>query len=217
MREFVKVTINKSIKPLDELAKEVEFWHLRYHDIPLNFANNPALELWTIGSVISIERNHILFDTQDYYYNIPLKIANSGTKVSLYNRHDFLAEGVVEKKYYTKTTKSGFAQVPLDKENSIEVQFKMKFNALERQALLYGVEPLSQDDKLFVYTEDNQVHFYGSWTGEEIFRADLVAEVGDIWHFENARIHNDFANEPNKTDYFKNIMVFAKLKAKLFE
>ncbi len=208
MREFVKVIINKAIKPLDELAQEVEHWHFRYHDPKLDFTTNRELKF--------------LFNTQDYYSNIPLKIANSGTQISLYKdfykrQHDFLAEGVIEEKYYTKATKNHFARIPLDKDNSVEVQFTVKFNALERQALLHGEDPLSQDDKLFVYTEDNQVHFYASWTGKEFFRADLVADVGDIWRFENARIHNDFANEPNKTDYFERIMAFAKRKAKLFE
>ncbi len=214
MREFIKVTISNSIKPLDELAKEVKYWDFRYPDLTPDDSNFRGYT--TASVVVSIEGNSILFETQDYYDRIPLKVANSGTKVSLYKRLTFLADGVIEEKYYTKTCKNHFAKIPLNDTNSSVVHLDFRFNALERQALLHGFSPLSMDDKLYVYTEDNRVHFYGSWEGDEIFSADLIEIADGVWGFENARIHKDYADTPNKTKYDDAILFFAKTHAKLF-
>lgn len=215
MQEFIKVKIFNPIKPLGELINEADYFKFGYED--------PSIMISTLGQPILIEGNSILFSTQNYDENVPLSVANTGNKVILYkdlHKTDYLAKGIIEQKYFTKATKNSFrTDEALNSNNSVAVDCDLSFSSDEKEALVYGFTPLSQDDRWFYFAEgSNTVRFFRSWTGIEYFSGELVQQTDDMWKFEKARIHL------NGMNLFKDKIILSKIlkghlerKVKLFQ
>lgn len=77
--------------------------------------------------------------------------------------------------------------MPADRER---VEVDRTYSDAERDAIAEGVVPGDQDDRWFVYTEDDRVHIHRSWTGHEIFSARLERD-GDRWKVAEAYVNRD--------------------------
>ena len=54
------------------------------------------------------------------------------------------------------------------------IELRRRYSREEYERLAYGHIPASQDDKWFVYVEDDVVRIYRGWTGFSIFEVELT-------------------------------------------
>jgi hypothetical protein len=65
------------------------------------------------------------------------------------------------------------------------IDLHRRFNRKEYERLLRGHIPESQDDRWFVYVEDDVVHIHRGWTGFAVFEVELEP-VGDGYEVKAA-------------------------------
>ena len=66
------------------------------------------------------------------------------------------------------------------------IELHRRFSREEYERLARGHIPESQDDRWFIYVEDDVVHIHRSWTGFSIFEIELAPsgdghEVKEAW------------------------------------
>jgi hypothetical protein len=105
--------------------------------------------------------------------------------------------------------------IPMDKPHRISALFRFSLEQYEKIKL--GLEPQMMEDKWYVYLEDNIVHCHRSWTGYEVYRAEI--KPGNDGTNENAAyvITEIFAERNEEkytcTDDKKDIESFAQVIA----
>jgi len=55
----------------------------------------------------------------------------------------------------------------------------ISFTEEQYKKLQKGVSPKAMEDKWFVFFKDDQLHFLRSWTGEEMYRAEIKKDGGE--------------------------------------
>jgi len=77
----------------------------------------------------------------------------------------------------------------------------------EKIWLAHGQVPLSMDDKWVSYVENDCIHFYRSWTGLEVFQADIEKVRGDQWIINTVQMTNDVKHQVFcETSIFENLI-----------
>lgn len=70
------------------------------------------------------------------------------------------------------------------------IELQRRYSREEYERLVHGHIPGSQDDKWFVYVEDDVVHLHRSWTGYCIFEVELEP-AGDTYEVKAAWANRD--------------------------
>ena len=61
----------------------------------------------------------------------------------------------------------------------IAPDLKLEFSEEQYQQLQKGLIPEQMEDKWYIYFEDNWLYFHRSWTGNGVYRTQIIKEQGD--------------------------------------
>lgn len=83
-------------------------------------------------------------------------------------------------------------------------------NTKQLKKLQIGLVPNKMEDKWFAYFHDNAIHLHRSWTGYEIFKAELTivedgAEINEFWVEQNPEIYRELNDESNISSFKRRI------------
>jgi len=81
----------------------------------------------------------------------------------------------------------------------IAPDLKLEFSEEQYHKLQNGLIPEQMEDKWFIYFDDNWIYFHRSWTGNGIYRTQIIKEKGD----QEDRVYKikDFYVERNSEIY----------------
>lgn len=197
LKEYTKIVLSNSIY---STPNKLELGQRFY----FKFKNEKLSRAFSVGVLTKIVNDKlIIFETQGYYDRIPLNKIEKGTELEIFEtfkRVSKIADGLIESRYFEKATKDSWKITQrLDLENSIERPVHLEFSIQAKEYLTYGNTPISMDDKWFVYTENEDIHFFRSWTGIEVFQAKFIMQ-NDHWIISTLIINSskevaDFAKE----------------------
>lgn len=96
--------------------------------------------------------------------------------------------------------------IPMINPKRLDVSISMNIEQFNKLKL--GLIPNEMEDKWFVYFENNSIHFHRSWTGYEIFKANLNlnengCEISEFWVEQNPEKYKEADDERNIYN-FKN-------------
>ena len=133
---------------------------------------------YAIGRPVTINNGVLKLSTQMYYEGIPLSVMNTGVHVEFYKdyrKKEKFGEGTIASKYFVRAKKDDWKiEKEINNSKAVEVKVDLKLNKSEKAALELGILPLSMDDKWFGYCQENEFHFYRSWTGIEMIKGKLI-------------------------------------------
>ncbi|MEO1260233.1 MAG: hypothetical protein AAFZ15_15665 [Bacteroidota bacterium] len=161
----------------------------------------------------------IKFSTQGYHGGIPLNEVKPGIKMELFEdwkRDKKVADGIMKKRYFEKVTKQDWEITeeinPADCNiHNVEIPLSNE----EKDCLELGNIPINMDDKWFIYVEDNIIHFFRSWTGIEVFQAEIIYVEKDKWIINELRFtKNPEFKWPNIKSLFENLIKYKILRVK---
>ncbi len=187
MKEYTAIKVTASNYQIAELLE------LKPH---LSFNDENSTRPQTIpGWLVKEDNGLLIYETQGYYEGIPLSQANQGTKIELYKdwrQKNKVGDGLIHAKYFVKAKRNDWKiKVELNESNSLILPFYMEFSQEEKELLEYGNIPQQMEDKWFSYLENNVIHFLRSWTGIEIFKANLESTANDRWAIQTLHLNND--------------------------
>lgn len=119
----------------------------------------------------------------------------------------------------TKATKNSWEVIPMDKPKLVYVDLKLTQEHFEK--LQVGFMPRNMDDRWFVYFENDWIYFHRSWTGYEIFKAQIYQDnngyfVKDFWVESNTEKFN-LSDEKDMINTFCFILYRIVLRVELPE
>ncbi|MEO1451771.1 MAG: hypothetical protein AAFV07_19735 [Bacteroidota bacterium] len=190
MKEYTEIEIINAPQGVQALVAKEEILVFQFEE--------PALKRFLGGYPERLKgENLVTFSTQGYSTNLSCKLPVSGTAleiVSDWKREQKVADGIVRKKYFEKATKEDWEiKQFINGEKYRTHKVNITLSGEEKDYLSYGNTPLDMDDKWFSYMENDIIHFFRSWTGIEVFRAEIVQldqqtwaihEVHSIWDLE---------------------------------
>lgn len=97
-------------------------------------------------------------------------------------------------------TRSTWKNIPIDK--PVRIEISMSFTEKQFSLLKTGLIPRQMEDKWFVFFEDDWLYFHRSWTGHEIYRANIIrnGEGYAIREFLAERNTEKYSNEDPAID-----------------
>lgn len=91
-----------------------------------------------------------------------------------------------------RSDKSSWKTVPMSM--PVALACELFFTEEEYNVVSFGLIPQIMEDKWFVYLDDNSVlHLHRSWTGNEIFRAEINKSLIDGYYIDKLYFENDKA------------------------
>jgi len=81
-------------------------------------------------------------------------------------------------------TKETCKNTPIENPRMIKISeiapnLRLEFSKEQYEKLHIGLIPEEQEDKWFIYFEDDWLYFHRSWTGKGIFRTQIIKEKGE--------------------------------------
>lgn len=145
------------------------------------------------GQVVErVDKNVLRLSTQMYHAGMPFSQMNTGTRVVLYQdykRTNTIGNGLVRRKYFQPAQRKDWKIIEeIHQDNSDEIGIAWECSATEKEYLAQGLTPLEMEEKWFVYCENDQIHYFRSWTGIEIFRGQFEQIGPDRWTLSKAWI-----------------------------
>lgn len=205
MKEYTEIKIITSTYQIAELLELKP--HLTFNDE--RYSRPQTLPGWLLKE----EDGLLIYETQGFYEGIPRRCANQGTKIELYEdwrRTNKIGDGLIIAKYFVKANRNDWKiEVELDESNSLVQPFYMEFSQKEKELLEYGNIPRQMEDKWFLYLENDVIHYLRSWTGIEIFKANLENTVNDQWSIQTLHLNNhpDFSGV-SRSNLFKDLVEY---------
>lgn len=192
MREFTEIKVVKLNYDVRDFIESKRLIYFAFDD-PL------LTRRFVAGRVGTAKDGGILiFETQGADEAVSLEEVNSGLAVELFFDHKRslkICDGFIHRRYFApaKSTDWKVKESLRVNENCTAVDVDFVFSEYEKSLLSYGVIPLSMDHKWFSYMENNTIHFVRSWTGVEIFRAELIQANNNTWRIEKLYANTDQA------------------------
>jgi len=178
MREYTEIKI------INSNYSNSEILNFKKRMVSFKF-EEASLRILAGGVAVREQNGNLIFETQGYYEGIPKSLGNKGTSIEIFKdwkREQKVADGIIQSKFFEKAAKGGWKiKQVLGDDNSKKVKLNMEFSQEEKELLEYGKRPRQMEDKWFVYMEDDVLHYFRSWTGIEIFRANLVQIEDEKW------------------------------------
>ncbi|MEL6832004.1 MAG: hypothetical protein AAFP77_03395 [Bacteroidota bacterium] len=136
------------------------------------------------------------FVSTDVTYKLPQKIFGSGSKITIQDRNnEILYDRVrVKKRVFSRAKEVQFKN--LQKENVVfndyfeKINCHLTYKQEEMEWILRGYVPIEMEDRIIMYTKDNRILIYSSWSGGQIFEAEFQRT---FWN--NYVIHRLFARK----------------------
>lgn len=105
-------------------------------------------------------------------------------------------------------TKERWKTIPMTQPKKLGVSIFLNTKQLKK--LHIGLVPNEMEDKWFAYFNDNAVYLHRSWTGYEIFKAELTivedgAEINEFWVEQNPEIYRELNDESNISSFKRHI------------
>ncbi len=85
-----------------------------------------------------------------------------------------------------------YETIPISKENIREVTLSFPITEAEMQVLRRGHIPHAQEDHWYMYTDEEYIRYFRSWTGVCSFEAHYM-KVGDGYIVDRLRMNKDLA------------------------
>jgi len=87
-----------------------------------------------------------------------------------------------------KATRSTWQNIPIDQ--PLRIGVNLHFTEKQYSRLKMGLIPHQMEDKWFIFFEDDWLYFHRSWTGHEIYRANIIKEnqgyaIREFWAERN--------------------------------
>lgn len=105
-------------------------------------------------------------------------------------------------------TKDKWTTKPMTNPKKLEVAISLTNKQLRK--LKIGLVPNEMEDKWFAYFDKGFIHFHRSWTGYEIFKAELHINkngclINDFWVEQNFERYNEKIDERNIANFERHI------------
>lgn len=206
MKEFTEIEIVDSKVNINSILDVNKFLTFRFE--------NEELKRFIGGSPISkIDEKTIKFSTQGYYEEIPLSMVKSETKLELFDdwkKENKIGNGIIKKRYFEKAVKEDWKiEEEINPLNCKTHKVEITFSDEEKKCLEFGNNPLQMEDKWFSFMENNIIHFFRSWTGIEIFQAEILQIENNKWMIKELRSTKDLKFILlNKKSIFKDLIKF---------
>lgn len=99
-----------------------------------------------------------------------------------------------------KATRSTWQNIPADQ--PLRIGINLHFTEKQYSRLKRGLIPHQMEDKWFVFFEDDWLYFHRSWTGHEIYRANIIREdegysIKEFWAERNT---DKYSNKDPEVD-----------------
>ncbi len=105
-------------------------------------------------------------------------------------------------------TKERWKTIPMTQPRKIGVSILLNTEQLKK--LRIGLVPNEMENKWFAYLHNKAIHLHRSWTGYEIFKADLIiyedgAEITEFWVEQNPERYKELNDESNISSFKRHI------------
>jgi hypothetical protein len=130
------------------------------------------------------------FDAHYWWPIPPYALLAEGTTVDVSSRQvsgkpQSLGQAVVTARWEIPAVRSDLKIEPLDRAVREDMNYTRALTTNEYRWLTLGENPLSMDDKWFVFFEDGSLYFHQSWTGLPVLEVEMKAE-GDQYAITRA-------------------------------
>lgn len=118
-------------------------------------------------------KSQLEFDSNDSVYKIPRHNLISGDKISIENLKGNSCEFKVINREFRKVREEDFVNSTLNKDISQlkSIDCDIRFSTEEMQWILVGTAPVDMDDRIVMFSKDNNIMIFSSWGGQLIYSA----------------------------------------------
>ncbi|MGH1437537.1 MAG: hypothetical protein ACRBG0_24075 [Lewinella sp.] len=207
MREYTEIEIVDSLKDIDSILA------IRSH-VSFLFEDNRLSRRFIGGSPISkVGLNTIKFLTQGHYEGVSLGEIKPGTKLELFEggkKEVKISDAIIQKRYFEKPSKKSWSITEeINPSDCILYQLEIRLSNMDKECLELGKTPLQMEDKWFSFVENNVIRFFRSWTGIEVFQAEILQIAHDNWVINELRsTKNPKINFQDKKSLFEDLVKY---------